>query len=478
MARNSKKVERLPSWKLRLTIWHELLKIDMQSKGYVKQDGSNIARFHDDLSTVTGIPDDLKTFSNWVNKLHYPTAGNLDGLFKASPTSAKWLIADTCSEPLHGFFNALDYFLCAFNPEVQPALFKKEDQDVFADRYLIDVGEDWCIPFVYRSDTQEAWENAPVQDVSLSMLQTHGTSAIPLYLCSLASHGLVPKERVYDWYIALLSSTLIIIGLHHRNGIDFDQPKSLYGNEKYIGTNPNLLATIGAFLLWHDSTPIYEFLEASKNDFNEIADCIKLLECLLAGNVSLRDHLDKLKIEYSEINSLLVSELSINEGAKIELLPRVNKNKISSIHPFYGPFEWESEDLIIYHLCSDEPVRVHKETIAPNGNKSMVLLPSRRPVRANDSHYSWGYGGTGVYNMAYTLLYDLFNHRRSKLNIRIPTYPQMELFVFKLLSRLDMFCQYSISSEQIIYCLNHPIQMLPREVNDEVLDRYVSALST
>jgi hypothetical protein len=106
-----------------------------------------------------------------------------------------------------------------------------------------------------------------------------------------------------------------------------------------------------------------------------------------------------------------------------------------------------------------------------------MLLPCKSPIKSNDNHYSWGYGGRGVYNMSYTLLYDLFNHKKS-VNVHTPNESQIELLVYKLLSRIDMFCSYSISAEQIIYALNEPVFLHPKQIDEGVVGKFISAITS
>ena len=466
MARKSKEFERLPSWELRLTIWIEKLKLDMYDRGVVDNLDSTITQFHNDISGVVGIPDDAKTFSNWINKEHYPTENNIDDLLRASSFSGKWLKTDKCSERLHCFLNALDYYLCSVIPEIQPALFKRDEQDSFAEQCLNDIGKNWRIPFSVEEQGQSR-----VQDVSLSMLQTHGSSAIPFYLCSLASNGDISDDEYFNWYIDLLCSTLVISANYYRENIkiDFGYQERFTNKIEHLGTNPNLLASIGEFLLWPDLMPMLLFKNASYDDFNEIRDSAKLLECILLGNIGLREKLNDVNVRYSEITELVISKLSTSDKSHKMFIPRVPIDKINSIRPFPEPLGWKNVDMIVYHLYPAEPTRVEKKTITRSGHMISELLSCRCPDKANDNHYSWGYGGTGVYNMAYTLLYDLFNHEKFEIDKYIPNRSQMELLVYKLLSRIYLCFQYSISAEQIIDTLKEPILAEPRELELEIV---------
>lgn len=475
MARNTSENERLPSWELRLTIWQKQLRLDMKARNVITNLDDSITQFHDAISVVNGIPSDSKTFSNWIQKKNYPQGSNLENLLDASEFSGRWLITKQLNEPLHRFLNSLDYCLCALNPEKNPSLFKKSERNAFADQCLTEIAMRWRIPFVSNEEEFDSSKYHQVQDVSLSMLKTHGISAIPFYLCSLATIKAVSDEDLYSWYMDLLCSTLIVIAAHHNNGIDYSNPSSLL--EKYLGTNPNLLASVGEFLLWSDATPMYSFLEASEDDFNEISDCTQLLECILIGNLTFRNKLRELGIELKDLTVLIRSELSKNGASENNLLGRCVKNKISIRSSHSQPFTWNCDDKIVYHLCSDEPTRVSKEIWTREGYKFSRLLPCKSPIKSNDNHYSWGYGGRGVYNLSYTLLYDLFNHKKS-VNVHTPKESQIGLLVYKLLSRIDMFCSYSISAEQIIYALNEPIFFQPKQIDEVVVGKFISAITS
>jgi hypothetical protein len=197
----------------------------------------------------------------------------------------------------------------------------------------------------------------------------------------------------------------------------------------------------------------------------------------LLGNIGLRGKLNDVDIRYSEITELVISKLSTGEKSHKMFIPRVHKDKISSVRSFFEPFDWKSDQMIVYHLYPEEPTRVEKKTITRSGHMISELLSCRCPDKANDNHYSWGYGGRGVYNMAYTLLYDLFNHEKYEIDKYIPNRSQMELLVYKLLSRIYLCFQYSISAEQIIDALKEPILVEPREPELEIIMVYSTCVN-
>lgn len=475
--RKSNKIARLPTWELRLDVWFNQLKSDMHRKGVIDNIDISKTKLHDSMLGIEGIPDDPKTFTNWVDKSHYPEGvedGNLKKLSSASPTSAQWLIPNITS-PLQTFFLALDYYFCSVNSSIQPTLFKTSKQQGLAKQTLNIIAETWNIPFA-TSKEDSLFDQHLILDASLSMLKTHGYSAVPFYLSSLASNAHIPEDEVCDWYLDLLTSTLIVAANYHREKIElsyplspFSAPERFIDKSNFLGTSPNLLKIIGEFLFFEDSMPMLNFLNARHQDIDEINDSTKLLEGILMGSVELKKQLKNIGIEYSQITTLMQSQLKTTENSYKNFIQRSNKDSINSIRDFQSSRAPENIEPIIYHLYPEDPIRVEKETAS---NKEIIAC--RYPNKANDSHYSWGYGGTGVSQMAYTLLYDLFNHRALSREEVIPNHSEVELVMFKLLSRIHNCFRYSISSSQIIKALQTEIKKEPNQIDNDIVLKFCS----
>lgn len=469
MAKDTGTVSRkLPTWKLRLTLWYQALKLDMRGRNITGKKSDNKEFFYNSIFSVDGIPEDKDTFDNWVNKRNYPTSVNLLRLERASPLSVIWLKTEQSQDSVHSFCNSLDYYLCSVNSGIKPTLFKLDEQEKFAHKCLTEIAERWKIPFLSEAG-KKSWERVGgVQDISLSMLNTHGRSAIPFYLCSLAANGLIFDENILDWYLDLLCSTLIFSAKLWRilpNTPHFfhvnDYRKSFVHTEELIGTNPNLLRLIGNFLCLPEGIALGVYSTSHDLMISEVEDRAKLLEILLEGNIRLRKQLNELGVTYNEVKNLFSQK---------QFCPEIEFESIGYPETFSKLTSYQVKSLILYHLYPGESNRLEREIYTEHRNGARTIISCRDETRANDSHYSWGYAGTSVYNMAYTLLYDLFNYGKPRIKIQEykPDTDHVQLVVYKLLSRVHPCCSYTISSEQLIQALKAPVTTKELSKKDRV----------
>jgi hypothetical protein len=475
MARKKKEFEWLPTSKIRLDIWFKQLKLDLCEQGYISNLNTSLYQICKSTPGLDYLPEEGKTLENWVRKEHYPTGNNLDRLIDVSNFSGKWLVTERVEDGLHRFLNALDYYLCSIRPEIQPRLFKKDEQQQFAEVCLGDIANIWKIPFV--SENEEVYR---VQDVSISMLKTHDSSSIPLYLSSIASNRKVTGDESLAWYLDLLSATLVVSANYYRENIVIDFGYQTQYTEKalFLGTCPNLLSAIGKFFVILDHSVVTSFKLAAYQGFDEISDSTQLLEEILKGNIKLRKKLSEMGTSFEQIKDLIV-DVQIQAGlGSVELLPELQKNKISKQREFFEYEPINHNDEIIYDLYpeGDEPTRLIKTVIRNGRRMKPEFIACRHPDRANDNHYSWGYAGTGVQFMAYTILYDFCNHKRFKYEKAPPSNWQQGLLLYKLLSRLYLGFKYSISSTQIMSALNTPVIEEPRDINPEVDRNYFDCI--
>lgn len=465
MGQEIKSVRYLPSWRIRQSIWLEKLKLELEDKGYLVKRSED--SFSDGLESLYKDADveapDIETFSNWFKLKIYPKGEKLDHLCKVSLLSRKWLktdaweqsLSDSMHESLHTLCNAIDYFICSAQPNIKPTLFNKNEQDSFSIRCLDKIAKNWNISSV--NEDHGGSLRKKVQDVSLSKLQTHGNSAIPFYLSCIAVNDDISEDECFDWYLDLLCSTLIISANLYRKNICFD---SFYQYEdpdmaEYMGTCPNLLSAIGMFLLKPASKAESLFKDAEGyGNFDELLNSEFLLKMIMSGNKKLQEKIYNLGTNYEQVISTFQSY-----GITKIFLPELRKDQINfnKYLPFIEPRNLESNDLIIFNLAprtSDKPPRIEK--IVKNLPPSSIFC---RLKGKEADQISWGYGGDGVKNLAYTLLYELFNNKKQKhgLGEYIPEQSQIELIVYKLLSRLHSGFEYSITSEQILDALKEPI---------------------
>lgn len=469
MASQRRSVQYLPSWKLRQSIWVEKLAPKLEGKAFkVERSEDSFYEGIESLYKGGGVEfPDIKTISNWFKLKNYPRGEELDNLCKVSLLSRKWLktdqwehsLSDSPHESLHDLCNAIDYFICSVQPNIQPTLFKKNEQDTFSKRCLTKIGNHWNISSVNEDHGFSLRKT--VQDVSLSKLKTHGSSAIPFYLSCVAVNEDISENECLDWYIDLLCSTLIISANLYRQNISFDflDPDM----PEYFGTCPNLLSAIGMFLLQPSSKAEGLFKDAeSYGYFDEVQDCEILLKSIISGNMRLQEKFDNLGVSYGQVISTFH-----NYGITTIFLPEVRKDliNINKNLLFIEPKNLENSDFVVFNLfpkTSTNAIRIDK--IVNNLPPSAVFckLKGDEPDRV-----SWGYGGHGVRNLAHTILYELFNNKRQKhgFDEYTPEESQIELVVYKLLSRLYSDFKYSLTSDQIIAALKEPLSEKDRKYN-------------
>jgi len=496
MGRKSKLFKNLPTWKIRLTIWFEQLKKDLTSRG-VLENSPKIgltAIFHAAYDDGRFIPSVQNTFENWPRKRNYPQKENLTGLLLLSVGSGSWLqpVVDFCVEeellnckgkqksdsnargailktldeqavfnidtekvifkifPEQALLNSIDYYICSLDERITPSLFSHDEQNKFASCYLIHI--------------LNKWEQKNVSyDIGYSLLKTHERSAVPLYLCSLASNSVLIEGEVYSWYLDLLCSVLIVVAEFQLEKID--SKEAVENHEKYsLGTQSNLLSALIKFLLNNDSLPLLSFLTARHDCFNEISDPTSLIEHIMLGDTQLRAKLCLLGSDYSELTSLLSFKTSefIEKGGK--LLPLQKRTVINLPTSNVASHTNIAGGKVIYHLRFGQPIIVIRDD---------VLVGCKAPDKTEDSQYSYSYGGESVYKMAYTLLFDLFNIDNYSVIKVEPIREQVELVVFKLLSRLNEGYDYEISSDQLLHAISYPVVERGRESNTEIYNLYM-----
>lgn len=461
MKENRKAVQYLPSWEIRHSIWLKNLMLELQDRGFSRDkmfDG--VEKLHMDAGHP--VPD-AKTISNWIKKVNLPGGDKLGYLCNVSPSSKRWLKTDFDDEPLHYFLNALDYYICSIKPDIKPTLFNKDEQGNFSKLCLTKIADYWNISSVNEDHGRSLRKK--VQDVSLSKLKTHGYSAMPFYLSCIAVNEDVSESECFDWYLDLLCSTLIISGNLHRQNIDFEMYYQYEDPDmtEYMGTCPNLLSAIGMFLLKPASKAEDLFKDAQGyGNFDELLNSELLLKMIMSGNMKLQEKFYNLGASYEQVISTFDSH-----GITTIFLPEVRKDQINfnKYLPFIEPRNLENNDLIIFNLdprTSDNPPRIEKVVKNLPPSSIFCKLKGKEP-----DQISWGYGGDGVRNLAYTLLYELFNNKKQKhgFDEYIPNQSQIELIVYKLLSRLHSGFEYSITSEQILNALREPLSEKDRKHN-------------
>jgi len=479
MSQERKSVQYLPSWRVRQSIWLEKLSLELEDKGYLVNRSED--SFSEGLESLYKDADaeapDMETFSNWFKLKIYPKGTNLDNLCKVSILSRKWLktdaweqsLSDSMHESLHTLCNAIDYFICSVQPNIKPTLFKKDEQYSFSTRCLARIAGYWNISSIYDDEGHSL--RRKIQDVSLSKLKTHGYSAIPFYLCSVVADEDVSDSENFDWYIDLLSSTLIVYANLYRKNIEFDKsyPEPYSDIPEYFGTCPNLLGTIAKFLFQSREEAINWFKDERIHcSFDEIKDGETLLKWIVSGDALLKKELEKLGSNYDEIKSIFHTN---NILAKF--LPEVLKLKInnSEYQSFKETVNKESYDSFVFYLTPKTSNSVTKvEKVVNGGEIRLVSCQFPNDLGPEEiswkyatngintpDQYSWGYGGDGVRNLAYTLLFELFNSKNSRVERNIPKPFQMQRLVYNLLSRLYTCFSYSITSEQILDAIKEPI---------------------
>lgn len=432
----------LPTWQVRLSIWLEKLTRELDDKGYpVKRSEDSFSEGLESLYADAGVEaPDIKTISNWCKLKNYPKGVKLDDLCMVSHLSRKWLKTDewehsfsnSPDEPLHDLCNAIDYFICSVQPNIKPTLFNNYEQDSFSRRYLDKIAKYWNISSIHEDNGYSL--RRKIQDVSLSKLKTHGYSAIPFYLCSVVADDDITDSGLYAWYVELLCSTLIVSGNFYRKNIVFDKsfPQPYSDMPEYFGTCPNLLNVIAAFLFQsREEATIWFKDERIHSSFDEVKDDETLLKWIISGNNLLQKELEKSGSNYADIISIFhTNNIATN------FFPAVLKPQIyifEDHHHFIEPVCNESYDSIIFYLSPKTPTSATKvEKVVNGGEVRLVACQFRNDLglqqspwkyaangNYNPDQYSWGYGGDGVRNLAYTLLYELFNSKnfRVKRNI-------------------------------------------------------------
>lgn len=498
MGRKSKLFKNLPTWKIRLTIWYEQLKQDLISRGMLENSPKIglTAIFNAAYDDGLFIPSVQNTFENWPRKRNYPQKENLTGLLLLSVRSASWLqpVVDFCVEeellnrkgkqkadsnargailktldeqavfnidaekvifklfPEQALLNSIDYYICSLDERITPSLFSHDEQNKFSSCYLVHI--------------LNKWEQKNVShDVAYSLLQTHERSAVPLYLCSLASNSVLSEDEVYSWYLDLLCSVLIVVAEFQLEKTDAKEAAE--SHKKYsLGTQSDLLSALIKFLLNNDSLPFLSFLTARHDCFNEISDPSSLIEHILLGDAQLRAKLCLLGSDYSEFTTLLSFKTSefIEKGGK--LLPLQKRTVINLPTSNVASHINIAGGKLIYHLRFGQPIIVIRDD---------VLVACKAPDKTEDSQYSYSYGGESVYKMAYTLLFDLFNIDNYSVIKVEPSREQAELVVFKLLARLNEGYDYEISSEQLLHAIHCPVVERGREINLEIYNLYMQS---
>ncbi|AFJ02567.1 hypothetical protein Q7C_1417 [Methylophaga frappieri] len=448
-------IQYLPTWEIRQAIWLKHLTLELSEKGYVGEvTETDLCEGIETLHMDAGLtPPEVKTIKKWVNKSNYPKGEKLDRLLKACPSAAKWLKTDYSDEPLHSLLNAIDYYCCSIQPNRHPTLFSTDEQKNFARGYLERVAARWEISSIIEGN--ECNLVSKLQDISLSKLQTHGHSAIPLYLCCVAQQKTFLERDCLDWYIDLLCSTLIVTANLYRQNFGFGLTFPLDYSDKaeYMGTCPNLLNAIGRFLLLpeNDAVELYRD-DSTHGGFDEILNSEKLLQAILSGNKQLNEPLESLTVDSEQINATF----RVSGASEEVFVPKVHKDHIRMKNSLSEPISFESRDLLTFRLLPEESSNPRRIVKIINGG-SPELIACRAPKKRLDNHYSWGYGGTGVKNAAYTLIFEVLNHRRYGVEKQIPSDSQMDLLVYKILSRLYSCFEYSLSSIQVLEALKEPL---------------------
>lgn len=449
-------IQYLPTWEIRQAIWLKHLTLELSEKGYVGElTETDLCEGIETLHMDAGLTSpEVKTIKKWLNKSNYPKGEKLDRLLKACPSAAKWLKTDYSDEPLHNLLNASDYYCCSIQPNRHPTLFSTDEQKNFARGYLERVAARWEISSIIEGN--ESNLTSKLQDISLSKLQTHGHSAIPLYLCCIAQQKTFLERDYLDWYLDLLCSTLIVTANLYRQNFGFGLTFPLDYSDKveFMGTCPNLLNAIGRFLLLpeNDAADLYQD-DSTHGGFDEILNSEKLFECIVSANEGLQRELSNLGINHQQVADVFSSGNVLPEI----FVPKVHKDDIRISYPTAAePVNYDAGDLITFYLLPEDSSNPRRIVKAVNG-RSPELIACRAPNKKLDNHYSWGYGGTGVYHTAYTLIYELLNHKKYGSDKRKPTDSQMQLLVYKILSRFYLCFEYAVTSEQILQALKSPL---------------------
>lgn len=449
-------IQYLPTWEIRQAIWLKHLTLELSEKGYVGEvTETGLCEGIETLHMDAGLTSpEVKTIKKWINKSNYPKGEKLDRLFKACPSAAKWLKTDYSDEPLHSLLNAIDYYCCSIQPNRHPTLFSTDEQKNFARNYLERVAARWQISSIIEGN--ECNLASKLQDISLSKLQTHGHSAIPLYLCCVAQQKTFLERDCLDWYLDLLCSTLIVTANLYRQNFGFGLTFPLDYSDKaeFMGTCPNLLNAIGRFLLLpeNDAVELYRD-DSTYGGFDEILNSKKLFECIVSANEELQREFSNLGISHQHVVDVFSSGNVLPEV----FVPKVHKDDIRISYPTAAePVNYDADDLITFYLLPEDSSNPRRIVKAVNG-RSPELIACRAPNKKLDNHYSWGYGGTGVKNAAYTLIFEVLNHKRYGVEKQIPSGSQIDLLVYKILSRLYICFEYSLSSTQILEALKEPL---------------------
>ncbi|WP_417510860.1 DUF6166 domain-containing protein [Methylophaga sp.] len=475
--RPPKEATRLPTWEIRLEAWTSALKQEFcSSQGLSDLEAvADIELFNFIYARVDDGLSDSSTFNRWINKKSDPPRKKRLQLSYAEPFSGQFLVPDHSFIGIPALLTALDCYLCARSAELRPSLLAPDDQERLTERCLSEIAKKWQIPFVYEGE--KTWQkDFAVNDISLSLLCTHSVSAIPMFLCSSVTDKILRDESALcDWYLDIMISTLFVSARLHQN--IFDDPHRDLTEAEYrrfhseyknlVGTPSNLLRFLG--LLISAEFPIGSgamALACVSNDIVEVEEPEKLLIAVLGGYEKLSNEFEKLGFSWGDLAKVVAKTLKLADPIMNVFLPLVHIEPISVQHyRYYEKTKINLNTLVLYHLDTEDGISLKRQLIHDSGYVSNKTSLSQKlglwgdPSKIlcdphNDSEFAWGYGGRGPYQLAYTMLKDLF--KTAGVSEEVEFY-HCEIVVYRLLSRFPGNVSYTVSSRQLLHVLGKPL---------------------
>jgi len=453
IGRPTSQENRLPLAQIRKAACRKQLMLDLSRKNNQEPKGS-LAWIHEQLekeewsqlSNKSGLIEapSYERLRSWFGdrqKNVFPDKSALNSFNALFPDCYHWLVPGNKGSMTQKLITAIDLCLIGDSEEGSKQNFKQSDQRAFVLSEFRRIYSRWVLGqaptegdvFDLTDEELLGVSKRPLENykpskiapesVSSSLLYTHGASALPFHLLSIADYGKVSEGDVLEWIGDLLISALLIssLSVSEKKNISLKYESQGWGEEVIerlefdpFGSSPALIRLLCGFcsLTSFFGLPTKFQWEYDDGVILGLHNVNKVKNQLLRGFVELDQSFKHLGVDWGVVIDVVSIHYFSEPVGKANLLATVEQARREL--PYLKPVALEpdlfadiNKDRIIKEIYYELTHNKGGQAIYRRQNNFSTLLASAESIKPADAgRYSWGYFGKGAQAMAKTVLGD------------------------------------------------------------------------